>query len=114
MKTILQLSILLTAFTFTSCNPSPKTVAQHFAENLAKGNTEKAKKYATEATARMIDMALTMGLNNHIDPDFNYKAFNDSIVNNRAWVKFKNPNDPNSKIQVVHLIKVDGKWLVQM
>lgn len=114
MKNLIRLLLLLIAFTFASCNPSPKKVALNFIENLNKGNTEKAKKYATEATGSMIDMALMMGLNEHFNPDFTYKVYKDSIVNNRAWVKFKDPRNPNSKIQIVYLIKVDGKWLVQM
>ncbi|WP_009036309.1 DUF4878 domain-containing protein [Indibacter alkaliphilus] len=114
MKNLLQLSSLLVLLLFVSCNSNPKSVAQNFAENLAKGNTEKAKKYATEATGSMIDMALKMGLSEHITPDFTYKAYKDSIVNNKAWVKLRDPKNPDAQIQVIYLIKVDGKWLVQM
>lgn len=114
MKTLIQAPILVLAIALFSCNPEPKTVAKNFSENLSKGKTEKAKKYATEATGNMIDMALGLGLGNYIDPDFKFKPIKDSIANNQAWVTFKDSSKEKSENQIIRLIRIDGKWLVQM
>ncbi|WP_057938846.1 nuclear transport factor 2 family protein [Algoriphagus resistens] len=103
--TILSLATLL-----FSCSSGPEESVKNFTENLAKGKVEEAKKYATEATGNVIDMASAMG-SIPVDPDFKFEVLNDSIVGNRAWITI---STPNGKGEVFQTVKIDGDWLVHM
>ena len=46
-----------------------------------------------------------------VDPNFQFKAEKDSIVDNTAWVTFTNQKGKKEKLK---LVKIDGKWLVHM
>ncbi|WP_339700861.1 hypothetical protein [Algoriphagus aquimarinus] len=103
--TILSLAALL-----FSCTSGPEKSVKNFTENLSKGKVEEAKKYATETTGKILDLASGMGVI-PVDPDFRFEVLNDSIVGNRAWITIANPN---RKIEIVQVIKIDGDWLVHM
>lgn len=77
-------------------------------DNLAQGKVEEAKKYATEATGQLLDMANALG-GIEVKPDFEFTFLRDSVADNSAWVYFA---DEEGKEDVIELIKVDGKWLV--
>lgn len=91
-------------------NLEPKDVAQKFVENIAAGNHEEAKKYATSSTQLSIDIALSYGAEN-TDPDFKFHFVKDSIFDNRAWVFFEDQNHIENNII---LRKVNDKWLVSI
>lgn len=107
--------LLFTLIAFTllmcSCSSGPKNAAQQFTENLAKGKIEEAKKYATESTGKLLDMAASMG-GAKVNPDFKYVFVKDSIVDNKAWVTFKSSSD--DKEQTLELVKIDGDWKVDI
>lgn len=94
----------------TSCSSGPDASAKNFTENLAKGKVDEAKKYATESTGKLIDLASGFG-GIPVDPNFKFKADKDSIVDNSAWVTYTNPKGKKEKIR---LVKIDGKWLVHI
>lgn len=103
--TVLALGLLL-----FSCSSGPEVAVKNFTENLTKGKVEEAKKYATESTGAMLDMASSMGIV-PVDPDFKFEMLNDSIVGNRAWITIANPN---GRSEVMEVVKIDGDWLVNM
>jgi hypothetical protein len=103
--TVFALSTLL-----FSCSSGPESAAKNFTENLAKGKVEEAKKYATESTGKLIDFASSFG-SLQVDPNFKFEMIKDSIVENKAWVTFK---DQNGKEDTIELVKIDGKWLVHV
>jgi anionic cell wall polymer biosynthesis LytR-Cps2A-Psr (LCP) family protein len=101
--------LILALGLFLSCSSSgPKKTAQAFVDNLAQGKVEEAKKYATEATGQLLDMANALG-GIEVKPDFEFTFLRDSVADNSAWVYFA---DEEGKEDVIELIKVDGKWLV--
>lgn len=108
MKNFLTLTVL--SFILLSCSSGPGDVAKKFSENFSHGKVEEAKKYATEPTGRLLDMANSFGAIT-VDPDYRFKKVKDSVVGNRAWVTFI---DPDGEEDVFELVKIDGKWLVQM
>lgn len=101
--------LALTALLF-SCSSGPEKAARNFAENLAKGKVEEAKKYATEPTGSIIDLASAFG-GLPINPDFEFKGVNSSVDKNKATVTFKNEVGETERFE---LVKIDGKWLVHM
>ena len=99
------------AFFMTSCTQSPMSVAEDFSNALAKGKVEEAKQYCTENTAKMIDMASSMG-SLKIDPNYKFNCLRDSIVDNTAYV-FYTENE-STKERMMTLYKIDGEWKVNM
>jgi hypothetical protein len=69
---------------------------------------DEAKKYATEATGQMLDMASAFG-GIEVNPEFEFTFLRDSVVDNSAWVYF---TDEKGNEDVIELVKIDGKWLV--
>jgi len=104
------LTILSSAAILFSCSSGPEESVKNFTENLSKGKVEEAKKYATESTGAMLDMASSMGIV-PVDPDFKFEMLNDSKVGNKAWITIANPN---GKSEVMEVVKIDGDWLVNM
>ncbi len=102
------LLILALGLLFSCSSSGPKKTAQAFVDNLAQGKVEEAKKYATEATGQLLDMANAMG-GIEVKPDFEFTFLRDSVADNSAWVYFV---DEEGEEDVIELIKVDGKWLV--
>ena len=103
-------TVLILSALFYSCSSGPEKAVQNFTENLAKGKVEEAKKYATEATGKIVDLASNFG-SVPVDPDFKFEVLNDSIVGNRAWITI---STPNGKGEVFQAVKIDGDWLVHM
>ncbi len=109
MKKIL--FILAISSLLLSCSSSGHVKAvKNFTENMAKGKTEEAKKYATESTAQMLSLVSSMGAG-EIDPNFEFELVKDSVVDKKAWVTFINQK---GKEETVEVVKIDGKWLVHM
>jgi len=106
-----KLLLLAVASTFIiSCSKGPENAAKNFTENLAKGKVDEAKKYATQSTGKLLDFAGGFGAL-PVDPNFKFESVKDSIVDNKAWVTYKTPNGQKKDIE---LVKIDGKWLVNM
>lgn len=108
MKKIISF-LFLTIFLY-ACSSGPEKAARNFAENLSKGKVEEAKKYATEPTGQLLDLASGFG-GLPVNPDFKFNFIKDSVVNNRAWVFFE---DENGKEDQIELAKIDGDWKVHM
>ena len=108
MKKIL-LTISISTLLF-SCSSGPEKAAKNFTENLAKGKVIEAKKFATESTGKMLDLATSFG-GLPVDPNFKFEMSKDSIVENKAWVTFVNQK---GKTESMELVKIDGDWLVHM
>lgn len=101
---------LVAVFGLTACSQGPTDVAKNFSEKLAQGKVDEAKKYATESTGKLLDMVSGFG-GVKVQPNFKFEPIKDSIVDEKAWVFFK---DENGDKQTVELVKVDGKWLVDV
>ncbi|ASQ89640.1 hypothetical protein CHL67_00740 [Prosthecochloris sp. GSB1] len=109
--TVLPRLLLLSLFFLASCGDSPRSVARKFTENLAKGRTTEAKKYATEATGEMIDFASKLGAM-PVKPDFRFVYVDRTVEGDRATVVYRESKDgPEEQIE---LVRVDGKWKVHM
>ncbi len=104
------LLICLVAISLSSCSSGPEDAARNFFENLSKGKVEEAKKYATEPTGKLLDMASSFG-SMPIEPNFKFIMVKDSIEGNKAWVTFKDQND---KEDTIELVKIDGDWKVHL
>lgn len=113
MKKFLAFFLIANLILIGCSSPSgPEKATQNFTENLAKGKVEKAKEYATEPTGKMLDMASAFGISPDIvNPDFEFNFVKDSIVDNEAWVTFI---DEDGKEDELRLVKLDGKWLVNL
>lgn len=98
------------ALLMMSCASGPEKAAEKFTESLAKGKVDEAKKYATETTGRVLDLASSFG-GLPINPNFEFKMKKDSVVDNKAWITFTNQK---GKEDTIELVKIDGKWLVHM
>ena len=88
---------------------SPRDVARSFTENMAKGNVQEAKKYASEQTGQILDMVASFGAM-EINPDFRFIFEDQTIDGNRAVVRFREARE--SDIESINLIRIDGKWKV--
>jgi|GEM_PF-1062380 len=104
------LTIICLAVFLFSRSSGPEEAVKNFTENLTQGKVKEAKKYATEATGTMLNMASSMGIV-PVDPDFKFEMLNDSIVGNKAWITIANPN---GRTEVIQAVKIDGEWLVHM
>ncbi len=80
-------------------------------ENISKGKFEEAKKYATESTGKLIDLIAAMGTEQVTHPDFKFKATKEEIDGDQATIYYINADGDEDEID---LIKVDGKWKVNM
>lgn len=110
-KTTALVATLLMAILLAGCGQSPKSTAKSFTENLARGKVTEAKKYATEQTGQMLDFATSMGAI-PLEPNFQFIFVEESVDGNRAKVKFKETK--NGEVNAIDLVKVDGKWKVNM
>lgn len=108
MKMISIVFVLCFIF-LSSCSDSPSEVTEKFFENLAHGNLEKAKEYATDGTCKQLDKyAEEETLEVH--PDYECDILSEEIDGNKAVVTLDGDElfAPNE----VNLIKTDRKWKV--
>lgn len=99
-------------FVLVGCNSNaPKNVAEKFLLNLSVGKIDEAKKYATEPTGKMLDLMVGLGGAKDLNPNFKFTFVRDSIVENQAWVFYKDEKDKTDHIE---LVKLDGKWKVNV
>ena len=111
MKKMLLFAALACLFVACSSTSGPKDAAEKFLTNLAKGEIEEAKKYATPQTGMLLDFAAAFG-QMPVNPDFQFNFVKDSIVDDRAWVTYT--TEKGGEEEVVELIKVDGDWKVNI
>lgn len=102
---------LIALLLLAGCGQSPKKTTQLFAENLAKGNISEAKKYTTDQGAKILDMASSMGAIKE-KPNFKFVFVEQWVEDNEATVDFR--DGKNGKLESVDLMKIDGKWKVDV
>lgn len=111
-----KITLMIFSFiTLISCSNEDKShieTAKNFSESATKGKITEAKKYATESTGKLLDLVIASNGHN-AKPNFEFEFIKDSISENNAWVKFKDKNG-TKKSEEIHLIKVDGIWLVNL
>lgn len=111
-KHLFLLMAVFSVFLFTACSSgSPTSVAKNFSENMAKGKYEEAKKYCSEPTGKLLDMAGAFG-GGKVDPDFKFQPVGEEIDGDKATVTFKKNEEGDE--DTIDLIKVDGKWKVHI
>jgi len=97
----------------------PAVVATKFLKHLRMFEFDEARKLGTETTGKMIDMfsmMLELSKKNGKDPSVDKKEVEIDVVKTaidgkNAVVTYK---DDNGKEQQIELVKVNGKWLVNM
>lgn len=95
-----------------SSKPLPhKEVALAFIENLAKGKLKAAKKYSTEASATIIDLAAKNDLG--INPDAKYSIVSDTVAGKRALVQLIEIKK-DAMTEWYDLVMVDNEWKVDL
>src|ERR1700682_4719534 len=121
MKKKLVTIILISAITmFMSCsNNSPKGVAQKFLKDLQEEKFDDAKKYGTEATGKMLDVAKSFS---NLDPgsivvkDKKWKkkyVITDVQENgDKAVVKYK--EEGGDAEETLEMSKINGRWMVDI
>jgi hypothetical protein len=101
----------IAALLLSSCSSGPEATAKKFTENLAMGKVNEAKKYTTESTGKFLDLASGFG-GLPVNPNFKFVPVKDSVVDNTAWITYKNET---GKVQEkLMLVKIEGEWLVHM
>lgn len=110
-KQMFLLMAVLSMFLFTACSPSPTSVAKDFSEAIAKGKYDDAKKYCTEPTGKLLDMASAFGGGTEVKPDFKFESIREEIDGETAKVFVKKGEDGE---EAIDLVKVDGDWKVNM
>lgn len=103
-------STLLVLVFLYACSSGPEKAAKNFTENLAKGKIEEAKKYATEPTGKLLDLASGFGTL-PLNPNFKFIFIKDSVADNKAWVYYQ---DEKGDDELVELAKIDGTWKVHL
>lgn len=114
----LVLPILIIIFTVNACKTAmtPEEVTEKFMNHLIAGEFSKAKEYGTESTQQMMQMfeALeSLGGENFGDDELTpegVKNIECGIDGDTAICRF----EENGEQSEVNLLKVDGKWLVDM
>ncbi|HNX06121.1 MAG TPA: DUF4878 domain-containing protein [Bacteroidales bacterium] len=97
----------------------PAAVAVRFLKHLRAFEFDEARKLGTESTGKMLDMfsmMLELSKKNGKDPsqekkDVNIFVAKTAVDGKNALVTYK---DENGKEQQLDLVKVKGKWLVNM
>lgn len=105
------LLLLFSFFMLAACADTPKSTAKKFTENLAAGKITEAKKYATEPTGKMLDFAASLGTL-PVNRDFHFIFEREKIEGNTAQVVYR--EKPDAEEQSLEMVKVDGKWKVDM
>jgi hypothetical protein len=109
---------LVLAISFNACKTadSPEAVAEKFMNHLIAGEFSKAKEYGTESTKQMMQMfeALeSLGGETFAKDDAapeKIKNIKCEVDGDTAICRF----EENGEMSEVALLKVDGKWLVDM
>lgn len=96
-----------------STTPEHQEVAIAFADNFAKGKLKEAKKYATEASAMLIELTGSLG-GLDINPDANFRMVKDSISGKKGFVKLKDVSKEKSIEEWYDVVMVDGEWKVNL
>src|SRR5438094_962558 len=96
---------------------NPKTVAQKFLSASARMNYDEAKKYATPATAKLLDM---LSATAEMTPDSvkkkrdsNFEIIREYGRNDTLSVILYHVKNSDSD-QTLNVVKRDGKWLVNV
>jgi len=110
MKILKHIAILSLALLLVGCGSGPRATAKMYTENLWHGKISEAKKYATEQTGKLIDVASSM-IAMPIDPDFRFNFIEEIIDGNKATVTYKKPGGETDN---VNLVKIDNKWKVHL
>ncbi|MEE1062417.1 MAG: DUF4878 domain-containing protein [Paludibacteraceae bacterium] len=94
-----------------SCCESPSAVFEKFSKAVAYGKVEEAKKYCTESTGQLLDLASKFG-GIKVNPDYKIVILRDSVVGNKAYLYYI--ENESSREESVTLYKIDGEWKVNI
>lgn len=111
MKKLFILAVAALMMAACSVFNSPSNVAEKFSVAVAHGKTEEAKKYCTEGTGKVLDLAAAFGVEK-VDPNYKFHFLRDSIVENVAYV-FYTENESTIEKSMT-LAKIDGEWKVNI
>jgi hypothetical protein len=112
-KDLRHLIPFLIFFVLVACTGnSPKGVAEEYLKAFNKQDYEKAKKYATEDTQKLLDMFTNLAAltPDSLKRDLDFKVTGERIQGDTAYVEYK--SEGSDKLQSLTLRKVDGKWKV--
>ena len=96
-----------------SQTPDYQEVTLAFADSFAKGKLKESKKYATETSAALIDLAGSLGGMN-INPDANFRVVKDSIIGKKGFVKLIDDSKEKPKEELYDVVMIDGEWKVNL
>ncbi len=118
MKILQKLAIvLLLSVTMIGCGgDSPSDVATAFLTAMAKNDYTKAGEYGTENTKKMMSMIAGFSAMAPQEPKFEkFEVLKEEIKGDTATVTFKTfKGETEEDAPPFDLVKVDGKWLVDM
>ena len=107
------LSLFLLGILLSGCQgKSPRGVAENYLEAFHDQDYEKAKKYATDDTKRLLDMFISLAA---ITPDslktkLHFEVLGERIKGDTAYVEYR--LEGSRKTQSLTLLKADGNWKV--
>lgn len=112
MKKLAYLFVLFSVcLAFAGCGrPGPRAVAEKFTAALAAGDVKEAKKYCTESTGQILDMANSMG-GIKKQPDARFEFVGEEINGDQATVRFKNKD---GSTEPMNLVREGGVWKVSI
>ncbi|KIM10503.1 MAG: hypothetical protein KU37_09350 [Sulfuricurvum sp. PC08-66] len=87
---------------------TPSEVADTFLSALADGDQKKARKYASEETNKLIDIANTFGAIPQ-NENFVFTLVHEEVNATHATITYQSGTDVNKTLQ---LRLIEGKWLV--
>jgi Domain of unknown function (DUF4878) len=100
-------------FVLVACTgSSPKSVAEAYLKAFNKQDYEKAKKYATDDTKKLLDMFTSLAAltPDSLKRDIDFTVREERIKGDTAYVDYLLKG--SSKVQSLTLRKVDGNWKV--
>jgi hypothetical protein len=115
---LLLLIVSFTVFAVTDHTKEPKAVAVAFSNALRAKDYNKAKKYGTEATIRVIEMLQVESIIDSTNvktkaPKITTKILEANIDGNQCHIRFET-SDLQGEEQTMTLTKTNEKWLVEM
>lgn len=90
------MSFLVLVLFLSSCASGPELLKLY---RKVGRKVDEAKKYATESTGKLLDFASSFGAM-ELEPNFKFVMEKDSIVQDKAWVTYKNPKGETETLQI--------------
>lgn len=109
MKQFLLLLCLPVLLIACSSNNNPRSVAESFSQEVAKGNYDKATKYCTADAAAVLKMIIDNAPEQLNSARYQFKYKSENIEEDKATVFYQ---DGNQESRSINLILVEGKWKI--